>query len=194
MVKSLLRGLLLLSGLMTLSPSSAEDNPRVTLATSAGDVVVELFAAKAPKSVDNFLGYVNSKFYDGTVFHRVIAEFMVQGGGFEDGMIKKDTNKAIDNESDNALSNLRGTLAMARTNDPHSATSQFFINLVDNDFLDFGAQGENQWGYAVFGKVIEGMDIVDLMAEVETTRVGPYSDVPATSLIIKSARLVNNEE
>jgi cyclophilin family peptidyl-prolyl cis-trans isomerase len=194
MLKSLLRGLIVLGGLLTLGPSSADDNPRVTLIFGTGKVVIELFQTQSPMTVENFLTYVRDKFYDGTVFHRVIPEFMIQGGGFEHGMVKKEPRDPIKNESNNALSNERGTLAMARTNEPHSATSQFFINVVDNDFLDYGGQGENQWGYAVFGKVVEGMDVIDLMTEVETTTVGPYKDVPEPSIAIQSARLETNEE
>ncbi len=194
MLKSLLRGLIVLGGLLTFGPSSADDNPRVTLIFGTGKVVIELFQTQSPMTVENFLTYVRDKFYDDTVFHRVIPEFMIQGGGFEHGMVKKEPRDPIKNESNNALSNERGTLAMARTNEPHSATSQFFINVVDNDFLDYGAQGENQWGYAVFGKVVEGMDVIDLMTEVETTTVGPYKDVPEPSIAIQSARLETNEE
>lgn len=194
MLKSLLRVLIVLGGLLVLGPSSADDNPRVTLIFGTGKVVIELFQTQSPMTVENFLTYVRNKFYDGTVFHRVIPEFMIQGGGFEHGMVKKEPRDPIKNESNNALSNERGTLAMARTNEPHSATSQFFINVVDNDFLDYGAQGENQWGYAVFGKVVEGMDVIDLMTEVETTTVGPYKDVPEPSIVIQFARLETNEE
>jgi peptidyl-prolyl cis-trans isomerase B (cyclophilin B) len=194
MLKALFRSLLLLGGLLALGPTSADDNPKVTLTIGTNTVVIELFPAKAPKSVENFLAYVEAEFYDGTIIHRAIEGFMIQGGGFEDGMVKKESRDEIHNESDNALSNERGTLAMARTNDPHSASSQFFVNVVDNDFLDYGARGEDQWGYAVFGKVVEGMEVIDLLAETDTTTVGPYGDVPDPTIVIKSARRNTNEE
>jgi len=167
---------------------------RVTLETTKGTIVVELDQDKSPVTVDNFLKYVNSGFYDGqdgqgaTIFHRVIKGFMVQCGGLTEKMVQKKTNPPIRNEGDNGLKNLRGTLAMARTSDPDSATAQFFINLVDNTHLDF-VKGRNP-GYAVFGKVAEGMDVVDAIAAVTTKMKGPYQDVPAETISITSAKVV----
>jgi len=151
--------------------------------TSAGDFSVELFAKEAPESAANFLQYVEAGHYDGTIFHRVIPGFMIQGGGFASGMEQKDTRPPIRNEATNGLENLRGTLAMARTSDVHSATAQFFINLIDNDFLNH--QPDN-YGYAVFGRVIAGMDVIDAIAEVPTTRRRGHGDVPVDEVIIHS--------
>jgi len=167
-------------------PLRAEDNPTAILHTSLGDIQLELFAAEAPKSVENFLAYARSGFYDGTIFHRVISHFMIQGGGFTTEMEKKPTGEPIVNEADNGLSNKRGTIAMARTNHPHSATAQFFINVQDNINLDHtGKSDSRSWGYAVFGRVTEGMDIVDQIRFVQTQRVGPFSDVPVEPVIIE---------
>lgn len=164
--------------------------PQVQLETSLGNIVIELNKDKAPKTVANFLSYVEDGFYDGTIFHRVIENFMIQGGGFDESFQQKPTKAPIENEADNGLSNKRGALAMARTNDPHSATAQFFINTVDNDFLNFKGKAPSGWGYAVFGEVIEGMDIVDNIRKVKTTMRGPHQDVPAdTVLIIKASVL-----
>ena len=165
--------------------------PQVKLETSLGDIVIELNEDKAPVTVANFLGYVNDGFYDGTIFHRVIKNFMIQGGGFTQEFQQKTTKAAIENEADNGLSNKRGAVAMARTNDPHSATAQFFINTVDNGFLDFQAKVPSGWGYAVFGEVIEGMDVVDSIREVDTTMRGPHQDVPAEDIIIIKASVIN---
>lgn len=166
------------------SPAKAHDHPRVIMETSMGKIVIELDRAKAPISVENFLAYVDSGFYNGTLFHRVIPKFMIQGGGMEPGMKQKRTTRApIKNEATNGLKNLRGTLAMARTNDPHSATAQFFINVVDNGFLDH--PGQSGWGYAVFGKVVEGMDTVDKIKAVPTGQVGPHGDVPKQDVVIQ---------
>ena len=162
-------------------------NPIVVMETSLGTVKIELFADQAPGTVKNFLSYVDDKFYDGTVFHRVIPSFMVQGGGFEPGMKQKKTRETIKNESANGLSNARGTLAMARTPDPDSATAQFFINVKDNTFLD-RARAQDRVGYCVFGKVIDGMDVVDKIKEVETSSTGPHRDVPVKDVVIKSIR------
>ena len=159
---------------------------QVRLETSYGDITIELDSAKAPKTVANFLGYVNDKFYDGTIFHRVIKGFMIQGGGMTPDMKEKPTRPPIQNEADNGLQNLRGTIAMARTNDPHSASSQFFINHKDNGFLNFTAKNEQGWGYCVFGKVIKGMNVVDSIAN---TPKG-MGDVPADPIIIKKASVV----
>lgn len=169
-------------------PAGADvEAPRVRLETTKGDIVLELDRAKAPKTVDNFLSLVNSGFYEGTIFHRVIKGFMIQGGGLTEDMKQKAANTPIQNEADNSLKNLRGTIAMARTQDPHSATSQFFINTVDNAFLDFSSKTLSGWGYCVFGRVVEGMDAVDAIESFPTTTSGMYSDVPESPIVIKKA-------
>lgn len=165
-------------------------NPQVLLQTNKGDITLELDAEKAPKTVENFLNYVNAGFYDGTIFHRVINNFMVQGGGFEAGMAQKNTNDPIENEANNGLKNDRYTVAMARTNDPHSATAQFFINIADNDFLNHTNPTPNGWGYAVFGKVVEGTDVVDTIKGVKTGNKGFHQDVPVEDVIIETASVV----
>ncbi|MEO8275191.1 MAG: peptidylprolyl isomerase [Thermoanaerobaculia bacterium] len=165
-------------------------NPRVAFETSLGRFVIELDSEKAPKTVENFLGYVKTGFYDGTIFHRVIPKFMIQGGGFTSDMKQKSTQPPIQNEADNGLKNLRGTLSMARTGDPHSATSQFFVSVVDNKFLDYTAKSPGGWGYAVFAKVVEGMDVVDKIAAVKTGNRGPFGDVPETTVEIQKATLL----
>jgi len=165
--------------------------PHVKLQTSAGDILIELNPEKAPATVENFLGYVKDGFYDGTIFHRVIDNFMVQGGGFDADMNQKKTGAPIKNEADNGLLNKAYTLAMARTNDPHSATAQFFINVADNDFLNFQAPTGNGWGYAVFGEVVEGNDVVDKIKRVETGTQGFHQDVPVETITIESATLVD---
>jgi len=174
---------------MTASTSSAQDkkNPVVVFDTSAGKIVVELYADKAPNTVKNILQYVDDKHYDGVVFHRVIPKFMIQTGGFDPGMRERKTREPIKNESDNGLANERGTLAMARTNAPHSASAQFFINLKHNDFLD-KANARDKFGYAVFGRVIEGMDVVDQIAGVQTGSKGGHDDVPLQDVVIRTAR------
>jgi peptidyl-prolyl cis-trans isomerase B (cyclophilin B) len=166
---------------------AADKNPVVVMETSLGTIKIELFADKAPITVTNFLGYVDDKFYDGTIFHRVIPTFMIQGGGMEPGLKEKKTKDPIKNESSNGLSNERGTIAMARTPRPDSATSQFFINVKDNKPLD-KAQAADGVGYCVFGKVIEGMDVVDKIKDVETRDIGPHEKVPVQNVIIKSVR------
>jgi cyclophilin family peptidyl-prolyl cis-trans isomerase len=166
----------------------AATNPRVVLETTKGTIVIELDAAKAPKTVESFLAYVDAGHYDGTVFHRVIPGFMVQGGGFTADMTQKPTRAPIPNEADNGLKNLRGTLAMARTNDPHSASAQFFINLVDNGFLDHTAKTTQGWGYAVFGRVVEGMATVDAIAKVRTGNRGGHQNVPVEPVVVETAR------
>ena len=163
------------------------ENPVVLLETTSGDILVELYPDKAPETVANFLKYVDNGFYNNTIFHRVIPGFMIQGGGLTARMQQKDTEAPIKNEADNGLKNDRGTIAMARTMDPHSATAQFFINLVDNDFLNFQAPSGNGWGYCVFGNVTEGMDVVDKIAKVKTTTVGMYQDVPSDLVVITGA-------
>jgi len=161
-------------------------NPVVSLSTNRGDIVVELFEEEAPQSVRNFLYYVNSGYYTDTIFHRVIPDFMIQGGGFTESMQKKaGLADTIENEADNGLKNERGTLAMARTQDPHSATSQFFINAKDNDFLDFKAKSRSGWGYAVFGRVIQGMDIVEAIENSTTTTKSGYQNVPRQVVIMQ---------
>ncbi|AKH62488.1 MULTISPECIES: peptidylprolyl isomerase B [Photorhabdus] len=157
----------------------------VTFHTNFGDIVINTFADKAPVTVENFLNYCRNSFYDNTIFHRVINGFMIQGGGFEPGMKQKSTDEAIKNEANNGLKNNRGTLAMARTNDPHSATAQFFINVVDNDFLNFRSERPDGWGYCVFAEVVEGMDVVDKIKGVSTGRSGMHQDVPREDVIIE---------
>ncbi len=186
-------GVMLVLGLTAWSGTEAEtgaENPLVALKTSQGEIVVELMPDKAPATVKNFLNYVDSGFYDGTLFHRVIKGFMIQSGGFTAGMERKETDPPIVNEADNGLKNKRGTIAMARTGDPHSATSQFFINLEDNAFLDFKAKTDRGWGYAVFGKVVQGMEVVDRIGAVRTGTVGGYRDVPVEPVLIEEAGLV----
>ena len=158
----------------------------VTFHTNYGDIVIKTFADKAPATVENFLDYCKEGFYDNTIFHRVINGFMSHGGGFEPGMKQKETKAPVRNEANNGLANNRGTLAMARTNDPHSATAQFFINVADNDFLNFRAENANGWGYCVFAEVVEGMDVVDKIKAVSTGRSGFHQDVPREDIIINS--------
>lgn len=185
--------LLAVSPMLAAQDSEVTDNPenpRVILHTSMGAITLELFADKAPKSVENFLAYANDGHYDGTLFHRVIENFMIQGGGFDADFQQKETRDPVENEADNGISNERGTVAMARTNDPHSATSQFFINVTDNTFLDHrGKQSGRTWGYAVFGRVTDGMDVVDAIRAVETGSRGMHQDVPAEDVIIERVEL-----
>jgi peptidyl-prolyl cis-trans isomerase B (cyclophilin B) len=162
----------------------------IKLHTNFGVIGIELNFEKAPKTAQNFLDYVEAGFYDGTIFHRVIPGFMIQGGGFEANMNQKPTREQIENEAANGLKNKRGTIAMARTNDPHSATAQFFINLVDNDFLDFKAPSGNGWGYCVFAEVVEGMDVVDKIKGVKTSSSGFHQDVPQEKVVIERAESV----
>ncbi|HEX7936481.1 MAG TPA: peptidylprolyl isomerase [Paraburkholderia sp.] len=163
----------------------------VELHTNHGVIKLELNAEKAPKSVENFLNYVKAGHYDNTVFHRVIDGFMIQGGGFEPGMKQKPTAEPINNEANNGLKNVNGSIAMARTNDPHSATAQFFINVNDNDFLNHSSPTPQGWGYAVFGKVVEGMDIVEKIKKVKTGSKGFHQDVPADDVVIEKAVIVD---
>jgi len=160
---------------------------QVTLTTNYGDITLRLFDDKAPATVENFLSYVDSGFYDNTIFHRVIDGFMMQGGGFAPGMEQKETQAPIKNEANNGLSNNKGTVAMARTNDPHSATAQFFINVKDNDFLNFQAENMHGWGYCVFAEVMEGMDVVEKIKNVKTGSAGFHQDVPVEDVIIEKA-------
>jgi len=171
---------------------AAAANPRVALHTTMGDIVIELYPDKAPKSVENFLQYVKDKHYDGTIFHRVIDGFMVQGGGFNEKLQQKPVRAAVPNEADNGLSNTRGTVAMARTNEPNSATAQFFVNVVDNSRLDHVSKENGfTWGYTVFAKVVAGMDVVDRIKAVETGEAGPFQkDVPKTPVVINTAELL----
>ena len=162
-------------------------NPSVALETSHGRILLELYADKAPKTVENFLQYVKAGFFDGTIFHRVIPDFMIQGGGFTSDMRQKPTRPPIQNEADNGVANARGTIAMARTNDPHSATAQFFINLKDNGFLNHTGKHPQGWGYTAFGKVVEGMDVVDKIARVRTASKGMHENVPAEAVVIEKA-------
>jgi peptidyl-prolyl cis-trans isomerase A (cyclophilin A)/peptidyl-prolyl cis-trans isomerase B (cyclophilin B) len=168
------------------------EHPRVAIHTTMGDIVVELNPDKAPKSVGNFVQYVKDKAYDGTIFHRVIKDFMIQGGGYDANYKPRPTRGAIPNEANNGLSNLRGTIAMARTGDPNSATNQFFINTVDNNRLDFvSAESAQGWGYAVFGKVVEGLDTVDKIRASETGPGGPFpTDAPKTQVVITKVELL----
>ena len=181
----------LATALLALLPTLLLANPQFRLETSAGPVTVELYADQAPQTVANFLKYVDDGFYDGTQFHRVIRGFMIQGGGFDQNGQRKATRAPIQNEADNGLSNERGTLAMARTGNPHSATAQFFINLVDNDNLDFSGKNARGWGYAVFGKVTDGMAVVDNIARERTTsqRLNGMlaRDVPQVPILITRA-------
>lgn len=184
--------ILCLGGVLALAgqAQAADPDPAVKLETSLGDIVVRLDARKAPISTANFVQYVKSGFYDGTVFHRVIKNFMIQGGGFTPDLKQKSARASIRNEADNGLKNKKYTIAMARTSEPHSASAQFFINTKDNDFLDFKSQTPQGWGYAVFGKVIKGQEVVDKIAAVQTGKKGYYDDVPMESVIIKKAVIV----
>ncbi|AWB35707.1 cyclophilin [Orrella marina] len=163
---------------------------RVKLTTNQGDLVIEVDLEKAPRTSENFLQYVKDGFYDNTIFHRVIDGFMVQGGGFEPGMKQKPTRDPVENEADNGLKNEKYTLAMARTNDPHSATAQFFINVANNEFLNFTAPTPQGWGYAVFGRVVEGTDTVDKIRGVKTGTSGFHQNVPTADVIIEKAVIV----
>ncbi|MNJ96009.1 Peptidyl-prolyl cis-trans isomerase B [compost metagenome] len=160
----------------------------VLLTTNHGNITIELDAEKAPKTVENFLAYVNSGHYAGTIFHRVIDGFMIQGGGFEPGMKQKPTNEPVENEAKNGLKNSMYTLAMARTSAPHSASAQFFINVNDNSFLDY--PGQDGWGYCVFGKVTDGIDVVEKIRAVKTTRSGMFADVPVDDVVIEKAEVI----
>ncbi|PKO56819.1 MAG: peptidyl-prolyl cis-trans isomerase A [Betaproteobacteria bacterium HGW-Betaproteobacteria-21] len=181
-----------LIALVSCTLSAFAANPMIELKTNQGEIVVEVFADKAPKSAANFTQYVKDGHYNGTVFHRVIDGFMVQGGGFDAQMNQKTTRPPIENEATNGLKNLPGTLAMARTSDPHSASSQFFINLVPNTFLDYPSR--DGWGYAVFGKVVRGMDVVEKIAKVRTANPGLHQNVPVEPVIIESARILEIPE
>jgi cyclophilin family peptidyl-prolyl cis-trans isomerase len=175
----------------TTMPQPEVKGPRVLLETSEGNILLGFYPEEAPLSVENFLAYVEGGHYDGLIFHRVIPDFMIQTGGHEADLSMREPGRAsIRNESDNGVTNARGTIAMARTGDPHSATAQFFINHTDNTFLDYGARNPGEWGYAVFGEVLEGMDVVDAIAAVETGVSGGMADVPTETVAIVSARVV----
>lgn len=183
--------------LLISSAHAADDitTKRVKLETSEGNIVLELDISRAPLTVLNFMKYVRSGHYDGTIFHRVIKKFMIQGGGFTPDMERKEGNATVINEADNGLSNLRGTVAMARTNDPHSASAQFFINVVDNPFLDHTSKTPRGWGYAVFGRVIKGMNVVDKIRELRTGPNGPFpTDVPLKMVLIHKATVIESAE
>jgi cyclophilin family peptidyl-prolyl cis-trans isomerase len=169
-------------------PVFAGQNPRVTITTSMGEIELELFQDKAPVTVENFLKYVDDQFYDGTIFHRVINNFMIQGGGMDEKMQEKKTRAPIKNEATNMLKNESATVAMARTSDPHSATAQFFINVNDNEFLNQAGQGEGKWGYAVFGKVSSGMHVVNRIKMVRTGSLQGHQNVPMDPVVIKTIR------
>jgi len=179
-----------LSVLTAVTPAVAAEAPKVTLETDKGRIVLELYPDKAPATVKNFLAYVDDGHYNGTIFHRVIPNFMVQCGGMTVSMKEKPTKPPVKNEADNGLKNLRGTIAMARTQVPDSATAQFFINTVDNDFLNHKNKTPQGWGYTVFGKVVEGMDVVDAIAKVKTGNRGGHQDVPVDTLMIITAERV----
>lgn len=182
------RSLLALVVLLTSFSAHAATNPQVRIKTNVGEMLIELYPQKAPKTVANFLNYVQDGFYNGTVFHRVIKDFMIQGGGFTPALEQKQTQLPIDNEANNGLKNELGTLAMARTGDPHSATAQFFINAKDNAFLDYPSR--DGWGYAVFGKVVQGLDVVQKIARVPTANSAFLKDVPTTPVVIESVKLL----
>lgn len=168
---------------------SETTNPVVVMETSKGTITIELNEEKAPKTVANFLSYVDDGFYDGTIFHRVISNFMIQGGGFDESMQQKGTKAEIENEADNGLKNEKGTIAMARTSDPHSATAQFFINAADtNDFLNHTSKSGSGWGYCVFGRVTAGDDVVDAIRQVQTGSAGMHQDVPVEPVVIQSVK------
>lgn len=191
------RLLLTLTLILTVTISCATGNKmsetqtKVKLTTSLGDIVIQVDSEKAPISAKNFLAYVKDGFYEGTIFHRVIPGFMAQGGGFDADFKQKEVKASIKNEADNGLKNMRGTLAMARTPDPDSATAQFFINYKDNSFLDYTSATANGWGYAVFAKVVDGMDVVDAMSDKPTANKGGHQDVPKEDIVILKAEVID---
>lgn len=178
--------------LHSMDTSSDIETKTVKLQTTAGDITLELYPDKAPVTVKNFIQYVDAGHYDGTIFHRVIDGFMIQGGGYTENLTQKPTNEPIVNEANNGLKNKRGTIAMARTNVVDSATAQFFINVVDNSFLDFKGENPHEFGYCVFGKVVDGMDVVDKIKSVETQSQGPYQDLPVKPIKIVKAKIVKS--
>jgi cyclophilin family peptidyl-prolyl cis-trans isomerase len=190
-VRKLFAALLTLTVILSFTAfAAAADNPRVRMTTSLGVIEIELDAKHAPDTVKNFMNYVTNGFYRGTIFHRVIPGFMIQGGGFRPGMDEKVKGPPIRNEADNGLKNLAGTIAMARTPDPHSAAAQFFINTVDNSNLDHRDKTTPGWGYAVFGKVVKGMDVVKKIESVPTHTVGPFQDVPVKDVVIQKVERI----
>ncbi|MEK6770836.1 MAG: peptidylprolyl isomerase [Pseudomonadota bacterium] len=187
------RNLIALAALLlsaTFSASAAPPNPRVKLTTSMGVIIIELDRQKAPVTVKNFLQYVRDRHYDGTIFHRVMPGFMIQGGGFVPGLNEKPTRAPIRNEADNGLSHVTGTIAMARTPDPHSASAQFFINVNDNDQLNHSSKTDEGWGYAVFGRVVQGMDVVMKIVAVQTADIGPHEKVPVKDVVIRKVEVI----
>ncbi len=192
-MKGLLVAVLSCAVAMTLGSeaNAAAKNPQVKLTTTMGDIVLELYPDKAPATVANFLQYVKDGYYNGTVFHRVISTFMIQGGGMDANLKQKATRAPIKNEADNGLKNEPYTVAMARTQDPNSATSQFFINVADNQALNFRGKNPRDWGYAVFGKVVQGKDVVDKIKAVSTGTKGMYENVPTTPVVINQATILN---
>lgn len=190
-LKALIIGAVLTSTSLQAMDTNNMSNPSVKFTTNQGVIVLELNAEAAPNTVANFVSYVEDGFYEGTIFHRIIPNFMAQGGGFTSDFQQKGVKASIENEADNGLKNDRGTIARARTNDPHSATGQFFINLKDNDFLNHSSKTQQGWGYAVFGKVTEGMDVIDKMAAIPTGSGGMFpTDVPQEEVIIEKAEIV----
>jgi len=184
---------LLLGLFMSTAYAAQTEFPKVRLETSKGPILFELNTQAAPKTTANFLAYVQKGFYDGTIFHRVIKGFMIQGGGFTPDMQSKPTQAPIVNEADNGLKNTTGTIAMARTNDPHSATAQFFVNVADNAFLDHKGKNTRSWGYCVFGRVVEGMEVVKAIEKESTTQRAGHGDVPTEPILIKKATLVTQQ-
>ncbi len=185
----------LAAALFAFSAAAAAANPEVELKTNMGTITLELYPEKAPKTVENFLQYVKEGFFKGTIFHRVINGFMVQGGGFTADYAQKKTRAPVQNEANNGLKNEVGTIAMARTSDPHSATAQFFINHKNNDFLNHSAPTPQGWGYTVFGKVTKGMDVVNKIAALDTGAMGPFqSDVPRKTIVIEDARIISSDK
>ena len=176
-----------------VATANSGDKVMVEMHTSKGLITLELDAEKAPVTVANFIEYVNSGHFDGTIFHRVIPGFVIQGGGLESGMKEKPTQAPIENEADNGLKNVTGSICMARTNDPHSATSQFFINLKDNQFLDHTEKSPQGWGYAVFGQVTDGMDVVEAIAAVQTGNAGFHQDVPVEDIVVEKVTIIDQE-
>ena len=182
--------LVLILQLIFAAVGHTQEKTMIKMTTNFGVIEIELFTEQAPNTTENFIQYVNDGFFDGLIFHRVIPSFMIQGGGFEPGMKQKSPKASIQNEADNGLKNERGTLSMARTNDPHSATSQFFISVKDNAFLDFKSKDASGWGYAVFAKVVSGMDVVDNIAQTPTGKSGGHGDVPLEDVVIEKAEVV----
>lgn len=185
-----MKRLFVLLAALLIAPLALAANPKVEMKTSLGTLVIELYPENAPKTVENFVQYVKDGFYDGTIFHRVIPGFMIQGGGFNAGLQQKPARPAIRNEAGNGLRNAVGTVAMARTADPHSATAQFFINVSENDFLDFKSPDDKGYGYTVFGRIASGMEVVQKIVQVPTGSLGPHQNVPRQPVVIERARLL----